>query len=377
LEDGFPSKAEDLFAYQGLIVGSVEANYFTPTQQQLIRDFVDRRGGGLLFMGGRAALSDGGYPGSPLADLVPTNLPEGKGTFHRDFTGQELTAAGAQSVLCRLDEDAGRNLERWKKMPQMANYQDAGDAKPGATVLLVSTPAGKRKSPLLVTENYGRGRTVLFATEGSWRWKMWLPHDDKTQPTFWQQILRYLVTDAPGQVTSTTPKSVLSDETKVPLRVEVRDKQYKPVTNAKVQARFMAPDGTSATVELTPQPLEEGVYSGEWTAEKPGSYVADIIAGREQEEIGRDVVTFRREDGVAESFRTSQNRELLEKLSTETGGRYYKPGEASKLANEISYSEAGISTRETRDLWDMPAIFLLALAIRACEWLLRRRWGVV
>jgi uncharacterized membrane protein len=377
LEDGFPSKAEDLFAYQGLIIGSVEANYFTPTQQQLIRDFVDRRGGGLLFMGGRATLSDGGYPASPLADLVPTNLPEGKGTFHRDFTGQELTPAGAESVLCRLDEDAARNLERWKEMPQMANYQDAGDPKPGATVLLVSTPAGKRKPPLLVTENYGRGRTVLFATEGSWRWKMWLPHDDKTQPTFWQQILRYLVTDTPGQVTSSTPKSVLSDETKVPLRVEVRDKQYKPVTNAKVQARFMGPDGVSATVELTPQPLEEGIYSGEWTAEKPGSYVADIIAGREQEEIGRDVVTFRREDGVAENFHTSQNRELLEKLSVETGGRYYKPGEASKLANEISYSEAGISTRETRDLWDMPAIFLLALGILACEWLLRRRWGVV
>jgi len=67
-------------------------------------------------------------------------------------------------------------------MPQMANYQEAGEPKPGATVLLVSTPAGKRKLPLLVTENYGRGRTVLFATEGSWRWKMWLPHDDKTTP---------------------------------------------------------------------------------------------------------------------------------------------------------------------------------------------------
>ena len=46
--------------FQGLIIGSVEANYFTPTQQQLIRDFVDRRGGGLLFIGGRASLSDGG-----------------------------------------------------------------------------------------------------------------------------------------------------------------------------------------------------------------------------------------------------------------------------------------------------------------------------
>ena len=170
---------------------------------------------------------------------------------------------------------------------------------------------------------------------------------------------------------------MLSDETRVPVRVEVRDKQYKPVTNAKVQARFLAPDGSSATVELAPQPLEEGIYAGEWTAEKPGSYVAEIIAGREQEEIGRDMLSFRREDGVAENFHTSQNRELLEKLSEQTGGRYYRPSEASKLANEISYSEAGITTRETRDLWDMPVIFLLALGIRGSEWVLRRRWGVV
>ena len=304
-------------------------------------------------------------------------LPDSKLTFHRDFTGQLLTAAGAQSMICRLDDDPARNAERWKKMPLMANYQEVGEAKPGASVLLESTPAGKRAMPLLVTENYGRGRTAVFATGGSWRWKMWQDHTDKTHATFWQQMFRYLVTDAPGQVVSSTAKPVLADETRVPVRVEVRDKEYKPVTNAKVQARFLAPDGTSATMELTPQPLEEGVYSGEWTADKPGSYVAEIIAGRDQEELGHDVLTFRREDGVAESFHTSQNRELLEKLSEQTGGRYYTPDNASKLASEISYSEAGITTRETRDLWDMPIVFLLAIGFRASEWVLRRRWGVV
>jgi hypothetical protein len=105
--------------------------------------------------------------------------------------------------------------------------------------------------------------------------------------------------------------------------------------------------------------------------------VAEIIAGREQEELGREVLSFRREDGVAENFHTSQNRELLEKLSDQTGGRYYKPEDASKLASDITYSEAGITARETRDLWDMPIVFLLALGIRASEWLLRRKWGVV
>ena len=377
LADGFPAKAEELFGYQGLIIGSVELNYFTPSQQQLIHDFVDRRGGGLLLLGGRASLSDGGWATSSLADLVPTRLPESKGTFHRDFTGQELTPAGAQSSICRLDDDPVRNAERWKKMPMMANYQEAGTGKPGATVLLVSSPAGKGKLPLLVTENYGRGRTVLFATGGSWRWRMWLPHEDHSQETFWQQMLRYLVTDTPGPVTVTTPRQVLADETRAALRVEVRDKEYKPVSNAKVQARILQPDGATSTLELTPEALEEGIYTGEYAAEAPGSYVAEIIAGREQEELGRDVLSVRREDGVAENFHTSQNRELLEKLSEQTGGRYYEPDEAARLASEISYSEAGITARETRDLWDMPAIFLLALSLKACEWLLRRKWGVV
>jgi hypothetical protein len=377
LEDGFPVKPEELFAYQGLIIGGVEVGYFTASQQQNIKDFVDRRGGGLLFIAGRASFTDGGWNNSPLADLIPTQLPVARNGLKRDFSSVGLTQQGAQSVLLRLDENPAKNAEKWKKIPQIANYQDIGDPKPGATTLLEVTPQGKRAQPLLVVENYGRGRTVAFGTEGTWRWKMWLDHADKTHATFWQQMYRHLVTDTPGQVTGTTPKSMLSDDTHVPIRVEVRDKQYKPVLNAKVQARFLSPDGTTATVELSPKPLEEGIYEAEWTAEKPGSYVTEIIAGHETEQIGRDVLTFRREDGVAEGFHTSQNKELLEKLSEQTGGRYYKPSEASKLTNEISYSEAGITARETRDLWDMPIVFLLALGIKASEWLVRRKWGVV
>jgi len=377
MEDGFPSKAEELFRYQAIIVGSVEASYFTPTQQQLIRDFVDRRGGGILFSGGRATLSEGGYPSSPLADLMPTLLPPARGTFFRDFTSVELTPEGAASVICRLDDDPARNRDRWSRMPQMADYQEVGERKPGALVLLEAAPKGKPKSPLLVTQNYGRGRTMLFATGGSWRWKMFTQHDDPAHPVFWQQIFRFLVTDAPGQISASTPRQVLSDTARVPIRVEVRDPEFKLVANAAVQARFSGPDGATATLELAPKPLEEGVYEGEWTAEKPGTYVAEIVAGREQRELGRDLLSFRREDGVAESFHTSQDRELLSKLSEQTGGRYYTPDQASKLNGEISYSEAGITSRETRDLWDMPAVFLLAVAIRATEWLLRRKWGVV
>ena len=85
-------------------------------------------------------------------------------------------------------------------------------------------------------------------------------------------------------------------------------------------------------------------------------------------QLGRDVVAFQRTDGVAENFHTEQNRDLLEKLSAETGGRYWKPNELGQLPREISYSEAGISVRDTKELWNMPVVFL-------CCWGWRRRSG--
>src|ERR1035437_9618657 len=144
LADGFPVKAEDLFKYQAIIIGSVEAGYFTPAQQELLREFVDKRGGGLLFLGGRFSLSDGGWGSSSLAYLFPTFLPNAKGTFHRDPATAQLTAAGAESPITRLLDDRVANVERWRKLPYLNDYQNPGTAKPGATVLAQMTAGGPK-----------------------------------------------------------------------------------------------------------------------------------------------------------------------------------------------------------------------------------------
>src|SRR5258708_13208403 len=99
LKDGFPTKVETLFAFQGLIFGSVEANYFTPAQQELIQQFVDRRGGGVLFLGGPASLADGGYDKPPFSDLLPVHLPNRKNTFHRDPATSELSPPGPATLI--------------------------------------------------------------------------------------------------------------------------------------------------------------------------------------------------------------------------------------------------------------------------------------
>jgi len=376
LKDGFPNKVEDLFDYQGIILGSVEANYFTSTQQEMIHQFVDRRGGGLLFVGGRASLADGGYSKEPFADMLPVKLPDHQNTFHRDPATAELTAAGRDSLICRIEEDPDKNVARWKGLPYMMNYQEPGTPKPGALVL-ADMIAGGRRMPLLITENYGRGRTAVFATGGDWRWKMLQYHTDTSHQMFWRQFMRWLVNDTPTRVVATTPQPVINDDGRIKLRAEVRDTTYLPSGDAQVQARIVDPSGATQTVTFQPDPLNQGVYTADWNADKPGSYAAEVIATRGQQELGRDVVTFRRENGVAENFHREQNRELLEKLSSQTGGKYYRPDQANRLLQEISYSDAGITVRETKDLWDMPAVFFLALLLRSSEWLLRRKWGVV
>jgi uncharacterized membrane protein len=376
LGEGFPNKVEDLFPYQGIVIGSVDANYFTPEQQQLIKDFVDRRGGGLLLLGGRYALADGAWSLSSMADLLPVVLPSHKGTFHREQATVELTPAGAESIICRLLEDPAKNIDRWKKLPPLMDYEEIGTPKPGAAVL-VETKVGSRNLPLLATENYGRGRTAVMATSSTWHWRMLLPVEDKSQEAFWQQLLRWLVSDTPGRVYSSIPNPMLFDDGHVKISADVRDKNYMPLGDARVEAHFLGPQNTAALVEMTPDPNSPGIFNAEWTADKQGTYTVEISAKRAEEDVGRDTLMFQRIDGVAENFHTEQNRDLLEKLSSQTGGRYWQPQELSKLSTEIPYSEAGITIREAKDLWNMPVIFLLILLLPASEWILRRKWGLI
>jgi uncharacterized membrane protein len=391
LAEGFPSRPEDLFVYQGLIIGSVEAGYFTPAQQELIREFVDRRGGGLLLLGGQFALADGGWNASNLTELMPATLPLQAGTFHREadprngatHTTAELAPAGVDSIITRLVDDPAANAAKWKKLPYLMDYEDPGTPKPGAAVLAnMITPEG-RKLPLLITQNFGRGRTAIMATGGSWRWQMSSPLGDTAHDLFWQQLLRWVASDTPGHVSASIPAQMLLDNGAVSLTAEVRDQQYNPAPDARVEAHILGPSGVTALVEMTPVPDSPGQFQAAWSAPKAGAYLTEVTAQRadaktgKTAELGRDVLTFQRMDGVAENFHTEQNRDLLERLATQTGGQYWKPADLGKLPGAIPFSEAGVTMRETRDLWDLPLVFVTLLLLRFSEWWLRRKWGIV
>ncbi len=84
LKDGFPAKVEEIFAYQGIVIGTVESSYFTKAQQELIREFADRRGGGVLFLGGRIALHRRRLRSFRFRRNASGGLHDRKGAFRRD-----------------------------------------------------------------------------------------------------------------------------------------------------------------------------------------------------------------------------------------------------------------------------------------------------
>ena len=406
LADGFPSRPEEMFRYQGLIIGSVQAAYFTPVQQDLIRAFANRRGGGILWLGGEYALGDGGWAESSMSTLLPVTLPNHTGTFERadldpsdtHHPKPELTAAGAQSVITRLVDDPAANVKKWQQLPWLMDDQDVGVPKPGATVLAnVLSPEG-RTMPLLVTESFGRGRTAVLATSGTWRWQMdpATAVTDQTHNRFWQQLLRWLVAGTPGPVAAQVSDPMLFDHGQVQITADVRDAQYNPTSSATVAATILGPDGLTVTVPMQASPDVPGRFSADYDATKPGIYLATIKssgnaasppasrpagpqspAAEPGGDSGQDVVAFDRLDGVAENFHLEQNQELLQRLAEQTGGSYWQPSQAAQIPSRIAYSSAGITLHDNLPLWNLPIVFLLLLLVPVAEWFLRRKWGVV
>ncbi len=375
-EDGFPGDEEELFAYDALVIGSFEAAFFTPKQQVAIREFVSRRGGTLLMLAGPNGLGAGGWQNSEIVDALPAVLEPGDTSFMREKVTVEIAPQGRDSLVSRLSPDSEENARLWAEMPQLADFQRIGALKPAA-LRLMSVQYGAETLPLLVRQNYGRGRSMIFASGGTWRWRMWLPSDDDRHDIFWRQMLRALVVDSAGPVRLTTDRSNYADETRVQLRAEVRDKRYEPANNARVSATVIPEEGPSRTLALRPSSSEQGVYEAEVDAANLGVYLVETVAHLGDERLGADTLHFRREGGVAEYFHPERNTSLLARLADQTGGSYWELDELDGLPSEIGFSEAGITTREVLDLWDMPALFLLLFLLRAAEWLLRKRWGVI
>lgn len=374
LENGFPASEKELFGYDAVVLGSLEAAALSQQQHQWLKDFVDRRGGSLLMLAGRDGLGDGGWSRVPIAPLLPARLPGGGERAYGMLASRaRLTPYGREAAIGRLVADAAANDKAWQGLPQLADYEDPGALRPGAVVML-EAEAGKQVLPLLVTQRYGRGATWLLATATTWRWQMQMPLADQSHETFWRQLFYTLVSPAPARVSLLPERVAYEDDAAVTLDAEVLDESYRPLPKAEIQVEATSETGATVPARLEPSGRGDGRYTVAVDAREPGLYRVQLNANADGKPVGEAVAHLRRSDGVLEQFGSWQHRPMLERIARDTGGRYWQLSDVAGLPEAIRYSPAGMVERQTLDLWNMPLAFLLLALLKAGEWLLRRYW---
>lgn len=374
--NGFPDTKEELYLYDAVIIGNVEAVSMNATQHQLLHDYVSERGGTLLMLAGDKALADGGWQTSPVSKTLPVTLAgTGRKTFERIHAKALLTDVGTLAPITKFSQNLEENNSQWSELPELADFQRTGKTKPGANVLL-SSNINNESHPLLAHQRYGKGNAYLLATSGTWRWQMQLPADDQHHETFWRQLVHAAVASAPPQIQISTNQKIYRDDSQVTITAKLFDNDFNPFSNGDVIATTTSPDGIKNSVTLTASADEAGVYSATTNAATTGSWQIDIKASEGGNELAPATTQWIfREDDTAENYALAQNETLLKRIANNTGGSYYTIKNASDIAETLRTSRSGIVREQTLPIWNAPLFFLLLLGLKLLEWFLRLRWG--
>ncbi|MEX1197536.1 MAG: hypothetical protein WEB57_06725 [Pseudohongiellaceae bacterium] len=389
LSGGFPDDREDLYAYAGLVIGDVGRDFFTAEQLEMIRGFVDERGGGLLVSG----MVEDTLTDSPLAEMLPLSLVRSdvlpdhlQGGIRRGShaTGElynpRLTADGALSPLLRLDDNESGNRARWAGLPALQGIYATGRPKPGATVLMehpTLTWQG-RALPVLATQRYGSGRTVSLTTASTWRWQMLMDSSDDSHERLWRQMLRWLSASAPSRIELTFDEPFYHTGDEVNVTARVRDDQYRPDNDAAAWLQVVDAEGNVEDRQMEWDIDEDGVYRTRFVAASEGVHRATVDStsttgpGLDEEVRGAFVVTPSRREFVDPGL----DRNLLSRLAEAGGGRYYDIGAHGRLLDDIEYTPSAFTEQVREDLWDQPVLLLLLIALLCADWVLRRQKGL-
>ena len=383
LINGFPTRREDLFQFRAIILGSVESSFFTGDQLRMLQEFVSQRGGTVLALGGRASLAEGGYAGSPVAEVLPVmlNAPRADTGAAPIELAVRPTTAGRTHAALRLREVETANLARWDSLPKLTSVNRLGGLRPGATTLLAGRTGTERDAaelPVLAFQRYGRGMGVVLGVQDTWLWRMHasVPLEDASHATLWRQTVRWLVEGVPDQVELAAVPARVAPGEPVELRARVVDSTFGPVSQASVVARVTTPTGALVDVPLERSPTADGTYTGRYVPTERGAFAVSASARFGGDSLRSVSGALLADDQGADVEQAELRTGLLRQVASETGGNYYPLSQASRLADDVNYTESGVTQRDAHDLWDMPIVFLLLVTLLGAEWFYRRRRGL-
>ncbi len=389
LAGGFPVTRAELFRYRAIVLGSIEASAFTADQLRMLADFVSVRGGGILFLGGRRAFGEGGYAGTPLADIFPTFV-DGDAVADSLTQFHELTVRVTQAgtthpvtqhaAPSRRTANAKQDTTAIQRV-HVTSVNHTTRLKPGAVALLEGAD-GSYKQPVLAYQRYGKGLAVAMPIQDSWLWYMDanVPVDDATYRTLWRQLLRWITSETPPQLRVSASVDRVRAGGSVTIRAELADSGFAARNDARLVAHVRAPSGATRDVPLEWVVDRDGEYQAAFSSDEMGLHTIRVTAAAPQGSTAapglEDSAYVEVADLDAEFFGSEMRRPLLRRIADETGGKFYTPANMRSLPEDIALSKRGVTVINQLDLWDMPVILLLLVTLLSVEWAYRRRRGL-
>ena len=381
LSSGYPQRVEDLFQYDAIVLANVDGNQLGRAQLEATRDFVGRRGGGLLVLGAHSFLRSGLVETSIL-EVLPLDIGGRSraavpAVAARGTNRVALTPSGEEHPVMQLGAGADDTRKRWDAVPALASTAALGDPRPGASVLAITTGAGGTAQPLVAVQRYGEGRSMIFAGEAAWRWRMMLPAADRSYDTFWRQAIRWLAIASPDPISVSTPPAASTGDS-LPIRITARSPSFELLGDVTVDVRLTPPDGRLHQLRAGRETASasDGMYVVHYRADQPGVYKVVAEARRGGQSAGIGAASFLVGGADVEMTDPRVNERLLQRLAQNSGGRMVASGETAILADALRAAVPAAVLSVRRELWHTGWSFAAIVLFLGAEWLVRRQGGM-
>jgi len=382
-----PASPEELFEYDVVLFLDPDPAEFNEAWIEALRKFLGDHAGGVMWVAGPKYTAKflTIFRTRDMLDLLPIRMGQLSALdietlvmTHDKEWPLRISPAGVDHVMLRLDKDPAINRRMWEVMPGIYWSFPARQAKPGAQVLIehgdprLRTRDGAR--PLLVTGQFGPGRTAFMGFNGTWRWRK---VGEKYFDQFWVQAVRYLTE---GRLMGAKKRGRIgSDRDVYPVgeRVQVTarlfDSAFNPLQREVVPAKLKSPGGEGRSFELRPIANEPGRYEGTVVATQVGlnEVVVTLDGGEGPVRVAKQITV---EVPQVEFADPRLNRQLLVAMADRTDGRYFEVNDTAELASRVPQRTETIVIRgRPIELWDTNRLLILLITLLTIEWALRKR----
>jgi len=395
--------------YDAFIIGDVPASVFGDELLKKLAQRV-RDGAGLLMIGGQQNFGAGGYGQTPLANLLPVEMPPAADQLGPPLRMLPARGPWGSHRIMQLAPPA-QNLAVWRSLPELrgANRliirRDPVTGERDQRVkILAEDEAG---NPLLVESEIGTrdesGRTVssntrvmAFGVDETFLWVLGGFKD--TQQRFWRQMMLHLSgkdVDADRRVWVQVDRRNFGLGQKAEFTFGARDEKLQVVPDARFQAQVVTPKPETVPLEIgEKQGTGEASFA---TSSRPsGDYWVRVDATRPGPDgrpapYGREAWTrFVVDARDLELDRPAADPGLMDAIAAATRGSSRTIDELKDFLQQIQKEGLLTSDPEGKKqitLWDtwpkfdddryVPGLLLLFAALMSMEWFWRKRRGLV